>query len=101
MHGNAFSYSQLLTSRRSAADYLRRVADELGRDAAPHLQSAADRYERIARRLDEARDCVKHPWDKSWTPENRAKQSAILRESLEDERAAVDEIRKALETLSP
>ena len=33
-HGNAFSYSQLLTSRRAAAEYLRQVADELGGDAA-------------------------------------------------------------------
>ena len=98
-HGNAFSYSQLLTSRRAAAAYLRRVAEEMGGDAAGPLRAAADRYEAVAQRLDAGRDCVKHPWDESWTPENLAREASILRESLEDDRAAVGEIGKALRTL--
>ncbi len=57
-HGNAFSYSQLLTGRRAGAEYLRKVADELGEDAAPHLRTAADRYDAISKRLDAGRDCV-------------------------------------------
>ena len=99
LHGNAFSYSQLLTSRRAAAEYLRRVADELGGDAALPLRAASERYDGIAQRLDDGRDCVKHPWDEAWTPENRTKEAGMLRDSLEDERAAVAEIRKALGTL--
>jgi len=98
-HGNAFSYSQLLTSRQAGAAYLRQVADELGGDARGHLRVAADRYEAVAQRLDAGKDCVKAPWDKSWTPENRATESALLRACLADERAAVAEIAKALESL--
>ena len=98
-HGNAFSYTQLLTSRRAAAKYLRQVADEMDGDAAGRLRAAADRYEAIARRLDAGKACVKHPWDESWTPENRAKEVSILRDSLADERAAVAEIEKALESV--
>ncbi|MFO7956157.1 MAG: M56 family metallopeptidase [Candidatus Brocadiia bacterium] len=95
-HGNAFSYSQVLTSRQAAAAYLRRVADELGGDAAGHLRAAADRYAAIARRLEEGKDCVMWPWEEKWTVKNRAKEADLLRRSQADERAAVAEIAAAL-----
>ncbi len=98
-HGNAFSYSQLLTSRRAAAEYLRKVADELGADAAPHLRTAADRYDAVAKRLDEGRDCVMWPWEENWTPENRGEEAAILRQCLADEKVAVSGIATALAAL--
>ena len=99
LHGNAFSYSQLLTSRQAATEYLRSIAEELGEDAAPHLRAAADRYEGIGQRLWDGRDCVKHPWDENWTLENRTWEAGLLRESLVDERAAVAEISAALQAL--
>jgi len=99
LHGNAFSYSQLLTSRQAASEYLRGIAAELGDDAAPHLGAAAERYDRIGQRLWDGRDCVKHPWDENWTPENRARQAQILRECQADEQQAVAAMETALGSL--
>jgi len=96
--GNAFSYTQLLSSRRAAAEYLSKVAGKLGGQAASHLSSAAESYETVAQRLDSGRDCVA-AWGMSWTPENREKQASLLRKSLADERLAIAEIEKALEVL--
>jgi beta-lactamase regulating signal transducer with metallopeptidase domain len=99
LHGNAFCYSSLLTSRRAAAEYLRMVADGLGGEAAGHLVEAADRYDAVAARLDAGKECVSWPWDEKWTPENRAEQADILRACQADEAAAVGEIEAALAAL--
>ncbi|MFH1571830.1 MAG: hypothetical protein ABIL09_27820, partial [Gemmatimonadota bacterium] len=99
LHGNAFSYSQLLTCRRAAAEYLRGVAGEVGGAAAAHLRQAADHYARIGQRLWDGRGCVEPPWEASWTPENRAAEAAILRACAAQERAAVAEIEAALTAL--
>lgn len=99
LHGNAFSYSQLLTSRDAAAAYLHGIADELGPGAQPHLREAAERYADVAARLWEGRSCVEHPWDVSWTPENRSLQAELMRQSLADERLAVAGLEATLEIL--
>ncbi len=94
--GNAFSYTQLLSSRQAAAEYLRKVADALGGQVANHLRTAAGFYETIAQRLDDGKACVS-AWDKSWTPENREKEASLLRLGLADEQRAIGEIERALE----
>ncbi|MFH1569666.1 MAG: M56 family metallopeptidase, partial [Gemmatimonadota bacterium] len=99
LHGNAFSYSQLLTSRKAAAQYLCATAEELAGEAAPHLRAAADRYDRIGQRLWNGRACVAHPWEESWTPANRAIEADILEACLADEREAVARIEAALAVL--
>ncbi|KPK41865.1 MAG: hypothetical protein AMK72_14840, partial [Planctomycetes bacterium SM23_25] len=98
-HGNAFSYSQLLTSRAAAAEYLRKVAGGFGDEATSHLRAAADRYESISQRLWDGRACVESPWDKSWTAENRAIEARIMRDNLADDQTAIAEIEKALALL--
>ena len=95
LHGHAYVTSILLTSRRAAADYLRKTAKEVKPEAAKHLLAAADRYEGVAKRLWKNRGLMKHPWDKSWTPENRAKEAEVMLANLTDERAAVAEIEEA------
>lgn len=99
LHGNAFCYSQLLTSREAASEYLRGIAGEFGAEVADHLRTAADGYARIASRLWEGRNCVKHPWEESWTPENRAKEGEVMRQNLADERAAISRLEAALHAL--
>jgi beta-lactamase regulating signal transducer with metallopeptidase domain len=99
LHGNAFSYSQLLTSRQAAAEYLRGVAGELGGDAAGHLRTAAGCYDAVYRRLREGQACVAQPWEESWTPENRAKEAQILRACLAEEAVALAETAAALRAL--
>lgn len=96
LHGNAFSYSQLLTSREAAAEYLRGIAEQSGGQAAEHLHAAADRYRSIFERMWDGQDCVAWPWDENWTPENRAIEAQIMRDNLADERAAIAQIEKAL-----
>jgi len=95
LHGHAYVSSILLTSRQAAADYVRLVAKEVKPDAAEHLRAAADRYESVAKRLWQNRGLMKHPWDKSWTPENRAKEANMMLANLTDERVAVAEIEQA------
>ncbi len=96
--GNGFHYSQLMTSREAAADYLRGVADDMDGEAAEHLHSAADRYRAIFERMWEGQDCV--VWWDGWTAEDRAAEAEILRECLAYEREAVAEIEKALAVLA-
>ena len=43
---------------------------------------------------------MKHPWDQSWTAENRKIQADILRDNLADEEKAIAEIEKALKAIS-
>ena len=96
LHANAYSYAILLTSRTAGAVYLDRLANELRADAVTWLRSAAVRYRMVSQRLLAGKDCVEHPWETSWTPENRAVEADIMRQNLADERAAVAEIEKAL-----
>ena len=96
LHGHAYVSSILLTSRQAAADYLRQIADEFEPDAAKRLRAAADRYERVSKRMWDNRGLMEYPWDKSWTAENRAKEAEMMLADLTDERAAVAEIEGAL-----
>ena len=59
---------------------------------------AAAHYDRIAARLQEGEACADFPWDKTFTPENRRLEAGILKQSLADERAAITEIERALES---
>ena len=95
LHGHAYVTSILLTSRRAAADYVRLVAKEVKPEVAKHLRAAAQRYESVAKRLWTNRGLMKHPWDKSWTPENRGKEAQMTLQNLTDERVAIAEIEKA------
>ena len=96
LHGNSYCYAILLTKRAAASEYLAAVAGEYGGEASASLTEASRRYRAICDRLLAGRDCVVHPWDESWTPENRAIEAQIMRDNLADERAAVAEIEKAL-----
>jgi len=95
LHGHAYVTSILLTSRRAAADYLRQIAEEFDPDTAEHLWAAADRYERVSKRLWDNRGLMKHPWEKSWTSENRGKEAQMMLQNLTDERVAIAEIEQA------
>lgn len=100
--GNAWTYDSLVDARRCAVTYLRSVADELGSDAAPHLQAAADAYEQVVTRLTEGVECptlvAPYPWmdDHAWTDELRAAQAPRLERALAHERDAIAAIQKAL-----
>jgi len=96
LHANAYGYAILLTSRQAAADYLRLIADELGGEASKHLLAAAQKYGNVAERMYDGRHCIDHPWDESWTPENRTIEADIMAANLADERVAIDEIKAAL-----
>ena len=96
LHGNSYCYAILLTNRAAATEYLATVAAETNGEASAMLTEASRRYRNICDRLLAGRDCVVHPWDQSWTPENRAIEAQIMRDNLADERVAVAEIEKAL-----
>ena len=96
LHANAYGLAILLTSRAAAGEYLRGVADELAGDAGVHLAAAAERYQQISDRLSAARGAMAYPWDRSWTAENREIQARALEAGRDDERAAIDEIERAL-----
>jgi hypothetical protein len=95
-HGNAFSYSQVITSRQAAAGYLRSVAGGFGEGAERHLLSAAGRYEGISKDLFRHKDLVMWPWEENWTEANRSAEVALLRASLEHENQAIEDIAAAL-----
>jgi hypothetical protein len=99
LHGHAFAASILLTSRRAAATFLRRVAREAAARPAGYLREAAGCFARVARRLDGARPLMDFPWDLSWTPQNREREAALMERNLEDERAAIALIEQALPLL--
>ena len=96
VHANAYGYVIQMTSRQAAADYLKLIVGEFDEDTAKHLLAAADGYAAVAKRMYDARHCVDHPWDESWTPENRAIEADIMAANLADERVAIDEIKAAL-----
>ena len=100
LHGNYYVYAILLTNRAAAAEYLRDIGSLLGSDAATHLTAAAGRYAAVSARLLAGRACVAHPWDESWTPENRAIQAETMRQNLADERVAVEELEQSLAATS-
>ena len=85
-----------MTSRQAAADYLRLIAGEVDAEAGPHLLAAAEKYAAVAARMYDGRHCIDHPWDESWTPENRAIEADIMAANLADERVAIEEIKAAL-----
>ncbi|MHC4561399.1 MAG: DOMON domain-containing protein [Planctomycetota bacterium] len=96
LHANAYGYAILLTSRQAAADYLRLIAEEVKPEAAKHLLVAAEKYAGVAKRMYDGRECVEHPWDENWTPENRTIEADIMAANLADERIAIEEIKQAL-----
>lgn len=87
---NGFTYSQLLSSRQAAADYLRKETAGFDSANADRLRTAADRYAAIAARLRAGSDCVGTPYERTWNAINRAREVELLKQCLADERAAVD-----------
>jgi len=98
-HGNAYNYAILATSRAAASTYLTRISGDFDEETAERLRAAAARYDQIAYRLQEGKACAEFPWDKSFTPENRALEAGIMNENLADERVAIDSIEKTLASL--
>ena len=96
LHGHAYGYAILLTSRQAAGAYARQIADELKPEAAKHLRAAAGHYDAIGKRLWDGRDLLEHPWKKSWTKKNRAAEAQIFKECRADEQAAIKLIDQAL-----
>ena len=99
-HGNAYNYAILATSRAAASEYLTRISDDFDEEISEQLRAAAARYDRIADRMQEGKECAEFPWDKSFTPENRALEATIMKENLDDEHAAIAEIQRTLESLA-
>ena len=100
LHGNSYCYAILLTNRAAATEYLASVATKYDGEARASLTEASRRYRAICDRLLTGRDCVVHPWDVSWTPENRAIEAQIMRDNLADERVAIAEIVRVLAAMS-
>lgn len=96
-HGNAFSYSQLLTSRKAAAEYLDGVSALFDGEPAEQIKLAADNYHAIVDRLYDAAHTVAIPWEQSFTPQNRATEAKTLGECMELEREAISHIKAALD----
>jgi RNA polymerase sigma factor (sigma-70 family) len=97
-NANAFIYTQLLSSRQAAAEYLARYADLFDAATAARLREAAGRYRQIADRLRAGAERIGLSSDGNYTSENRAKEIELLRASLADERAAIDVIAQLLDT---
>lgn len=100
---NGWTYSSLHMNRSEhAARYLRENAEHLPPAARPHLDAAAECYDRMRERLG--------PWDRSsplfgfvkqqpldtWTPEVRAREIALLRDLCDLDARAIDAIARAL-----
>jgi hypothetical protein len=108
MMGNSWIYECLAQYRSAGAAYLRDVSGEFADTAAEHLLRAADLFDRMANQiLRDEEACVitvaPAPWalkeGESWTDELRAAQMARLRAAMPLERAALGELRAALDGL--
>ncbi|MGD8700676.1 MAG: hypothetical protein PVJ43_15375, partial [Gemmatimonadales bacterium] len=101
--GNAHIYLCLVDARRSAAEYLRNVREQLPEEVGSHLDQAAAHYDSMAQTLEAGWANV--PWPRQltsvsdWTDEHRRNEAALLRQVVELERQAVSEIERALEAL--
>jgi hypothetical protein len=100
---NGWTYSSLHRNRSEhAALYLRAQAQHLPAAAQAPLAAAAERYDQIRERLgkwdpaDPTFGMAKQKKVDSWTPEVRARESALLRDVYELEAAAMRELGRAL-----
>ena len=104
MVGNSWIYECLTSHREKAAEYLRSIAGEFSPEAAAHLKSAAECYEKMSVGILKKDKCViaiaPLPWSlkkgEKWTSETRKDQVRRLKEALPLEREAIKEIKKAL-----
>lgn len=106
MLGNAWIYECLVSYRRSAASYLRRIAPDFPEKARPHLLKAADLYESVWSKVltDKDHNCLSvapYGWSlkpgQKWDAGMRAAQIDRLRKAFPLERQALRAIAKALE----
>lgn len=102
-HINAWIYYSLMHSREVAARYLREVVGEFPPEAAEHLSQAAGIYDEIALRLKQNRQYAPFKWELpeggSWDAGMRQAEVQVLREVLELERRAVEELEAALSVI--
>ena len=101
VQGNGWCYDVLIHSRRIAGRWLNQVAGDFAGDTAAQLRGAAAHYTQIAdlcmKDLKSPRDLT--PGIDKWTSQMRQQQIARLEAALEHDRAAIQAITKALETL--
>ena len=104
MNGNGWYFEVLVHCRRIAGRWLDRIADEFPSGCAQDLKQSADQYSRIAE------ECIKDigsTWDltpraehvDTWTSTMRQEQIKRLESAREHDRAAIDLLRRALESL--
>lgn len=99
---NAICYRILLDARKSAVTYLLSVKDELGLNCSKHLLKASDLYEKETKLLVNMRKQMIIPWEdktkEPWSDKNRHAQIEVLKQSLELERKAVEQLDLAIHT---
>lgn len=100
--GNAWMYDSVVAHRRNAASYLRKYADLFDLSAADHLRKAADLYEREVKEVLLGQDqlpmtVAPYPGDKApWTQDLRNNQVKRMRQAMELDAQAVQELQLAL-----
>jgi hypothetical protein len=101
---NGWTYSSLYRNRSEhAGAYLRAQAQHLPAAARAPLAAAAERYDQVRERLgkwdpaDPIFGMAKQQKVDSWTPEVRARESALLRDVYELEASAMRELGRALD----
>ena len=99
--GNSWCYAVLIHSRRIAGRWLNQAAGDFTGESASQLRIAAEHYAQIA---EVCMKDLKSPWDLTpgidhWTSQLRQQQIARLEAAREHDRAAVDGLTTALETL--
>ncbi len=98
--GNAWTYESLFCARKAAAAYLRSIADDFKPDAAGHLKTAADLYQRVHDTLEPGKKHARYPWQmkkkENWTKEMRNSQAELMKQAFDLDRKAIAEIELAL-----
>lgn len=103
--GHTWIYHCLMDARLAAAEYLDIVAPLFDERTRNHLKAASNHYRALANEvlgrqdIDALRAMGERRDSGLWSKEMRTRQAAILKEALQYEKSAVEEIRKALETL--
>ena len=100
---NWWTFDSLVDARVAAAQFLRAAAPEFAADARGHLLKAADIYDQFVKSTAicfENKDAFLGPWTgkslADWTPENRAREVAILTSARTLDEQAIAEIDAAV-----
>lgn len=108
MLGNAWIYECLVQYRQIAAWYLREICGQFSNTSQEHLHKAADLYQKISAEVltgdMSPTDVAPYPDSlkkgEKWTKEKRQKQIKRLQQALPLEIRAVEEIEKALSSVT-